>query len=146
MRRLVLLGLLAAAPVLADESAVQLKDADGRALVEANCVMCHSLDYIPMNSVFLDRKGWEASVNKMIKVMGAPIPERDVPAVVDYLTDVWDSLSTPELEMGECAAIGAFIRPARLDGRCVYCLTKFAMDRIDPEDHGCIMARHAHAR
>lgn len=86
MRLLVLLGLLAAAPVLADESAVKLKDGDGRALVEANCVMCHSLDYIPMNSVFLDRKGWEASVNKMIKVMGAPIPERDVPAVVDYLT------------------------------------------------------------
>jgi hypothetical protein len=66
-------------------------------------------------------------------------------AVVDYLTDVWDSPSTPELEMGECAAIGAFIRPARLEGRCVYCLTKFPVDRMDPEDHGCIMARHAHA-
>ena len=38
--------------------------------------MCHSLDYIPMNSVFLDRKGWEASVTKMMKVMGAPIGER----------------------------------------------------------------------
>ncbi len=38
--------------------------------------MCHSLDYIPMNSLFLDRKGWEGSVNKMIKVMGAPISER----------------------------------------------------------------------
>jgi hypothetical protein len=83
---LLLLGMLAAAPVPADESAIKLKDGDGRALVEANCVMCHSLDYIPMNSVFLDRKGWDASVNKMIKVMGAPIPEQDVPALVDYLT------------------------------------------------------------
>jgi hypothetical protein len=25
-------------------------------------------------------------VNKMIKVMGAPIPERDVPVIVDYLS------------------------------------------------------------
>jgi hypothetical protein len=35
--------------------------------------------------VFLDRKGWEGSVNKMIKVMGAPIRGEDVPAIVDYL-------------------------------------------------------------
>jgi hypothetical protein len=48
--------------------------------------MCHSLDYIPMNSVFLDRKGWEASVTKMIKVMGAPIGSEDVPAIVEYLS------------------------------------------------------------
>jgi len=47
--------------------------------------MCHSLDYIQMNSTFLDRKGWEASVNKMIKVMGAPIRPDDVPLIVDYL-------------------------------------------------------------
>ena len=72
--------------MLADESAIKLKDGDGRALVEANCVMCHSLDYIPMNSVFLDRKGWDASVNKMIKVMGAPILSKMFPLIVDYLT------------------------------------------------------------
>ena len=47
--------------------------------------MCHSLDYIQMNSPFLDRKGWEASVNKMIKVMGAPIAEPDAQDIVDYL-------------------------------------------------------------
>jgi mono/diheme cytochrome c family protein len=77
--------LLLALPALADESAVRLKDGAGRQLVEANCVMCHSLDYIQMNSVFLDRKGWEASVNKMIKAMGAPVAENDVKAIVDYL-------------------------------------------------------------
>ena len=38
-----------------------------------------------MNSVFLDRKGWEATMNKMIKVMGAPINENDVPEILDYL-------------------------------------------------------------
>lgn len=85
MKRMLLLSLLVAAPAFADESGVKLKDGDGKALVEANCSMCHSLDYIQINSVFLDRKGWEASVNKMIKVMGAPIPGDDVPAIVNYL-------------------------------------------------------------
>jgi hypothetical protein len=70
---------------MADESGFKLRDGPGRALVEANCVMCHSLDYIPMNSPLLDRKGWEASVNKMIKVMGAPVAEADARAIVDYL-------------------------------------------------------------
>ena len=79
------LGLAAAGPVCSDESQVVLKDAPGRDVVAANCSMCHSLDYIPLNSVFLDRKGWEASVAKMMKAMGAPIKSDDVPVIVDYL-------------------------------------------------------------
>jgi len=85
MRGALLIGMLLATAALADESQVKLKEGEGRQLVEANCSMCHSLDYIPMNSVFLDRKGWEGSVNKMIKVMGAPIRTEDVPGLVDYL-------------------------------------------------------------
>jgi len=85
MRTIIAFLLIAAAPVLAQESQLRLKDGPGRQLVEANCVMCHSLDYIPMNSPFLDRKGWEASVTKMIKVMGAPIAEGDAQKIADYL-------------------------------------------------------------
>jgi cytochrome c5 len=85
MRTIIALLLFAAAPALAQESQLRLRDGPGRQLVEANCVMCHSLDYIPMNSPFLDRKGWEASVNKMIKVMGAPIAETDAQNILDYL-------------------------------------------------------------
>jgi mono/diheme cytochrome c family protein len=80
-----LLAALIATPVLADESMVKLADGDGKQIVEANCVTCHSLDYIPMNSVFLDRKGWDATVSKMIKAMGAPIRNDDVPVIIDYL-------------------------------------------------------------
>lgn len=79
------LALLLPAAALADESKIVLKDAPGRDLVVANCVMCHSLDYVQMNSVFLDRKGWEGSVTKMIKVMGAPISPEDAKQIVDYL-------------------------------------------------------------
>ena len=86
MRTVLVVLLAALGPwALAGEESVKLKNAPGRELVEANCVMCHSLDYIPMNSPFLDRKGWEASVNKMIKAMGAPIGESEVRAIVDYL-------------------------------------------------------------
>ena len=70
----------------ADEGAIRLRDAPGRELVQANCMTCHSLDYIQMNSVFLDREGWQKSVDKMVKAMGAPIRPEDVPAIVDYLT------------------------------------------------------------
>jgi hypothetical protein len=85
MRILLVSTLLFALPALAGESDIQLKDGSGKQAVEANCSMCHSLDYIPMNSPFLDRKGWEGSVNKMIKAMGAPIAEADVQTIVDYL-------------------------------------------------------------
>ncbi len=86
MRKLFLLpALLASSLALADESQVKLKEAPGKDLVQANCVICHSLDYIPMNSVFLDRKGWEASVAKMVKAMGAPIADEDAAKIVDYL-------------------------------------------------------------
>ena len=85
MKTIVLLSLLIAVSAWADESAIKLKEGAGRDLIEKDCVACHSLDYIPMNSPFLDRKGWEGSVTKMIKVMGAPIAAEDVPGLVDYL-------------------------------------------------------------
>jgi cytochrome c5 len=85
-RTLALLPLCLAVAAHAGEDAIVLKDGPGRQAVETHCIMCHSLDYIPMNSPFLDRKGWEGSVNKMIRVMGAPIPPEDARAIVDYLS------------------------------------------------------------
>jgi mono/diheme cytochrome c family protein len=71
--------------VLADET-VRLKEAAGREVVVGNCSACHSTDYIQMNSPFMKRAAWEATVNKMIKVMGAPIRPEDIPLIVEYLT------------------------------------------------------------
>jgi mono/diheme cytochrome c family protein len=72
-------------PALADEKPIQLKKADGIVQVEANCAACHSLDYIPASSVFLNAAGWDAEVTKMIKAFGAPIDEADAKAIGDYL-------------------------------------------------------------
>jgi hypothetical protein len=68
-----------------DESRVRLAKDPGSDLVRARCAICHSLDYIPMNSPFMTRTGWEAEVRKMIKVMGAPVAEGEVAPIVDYL-------------------------------------------------------------
>ncbi|HTP95234.1 MAG TPA: cytochrome c [Burkholderiales bacterium] len=85
MRTIVmLLALGIAAGAAAQESKVTLKDGPGRDKVNA-CLACHSVDYIQMNSRFLDKAGWTASVNKMINAFGAPIGKEDVDAIASYL-------------------------------------------------------------
>lgn len=69
------LGLLPPQTAYGGEEQIRLKDGPGKELVEANCTACHSLDYIQMNSPFLDKKGWEATVAKMMNAMGAPVPK-----------------------------------------------------------------------
>ena len=82
----VVLALLAAGPaVLADESSVRLAQGEGVEQVQAACAICHSLDYIVMNSPFQDRAAWEKTVTKMVKVMGAPLTPEDTTAIVAYL-------------------------------------------------------------
>jgi mono/diheme cytochrome c family protein len=70
---------------LAQEQAITLKAGPGLNKVQTNCGTCHSLDYIPMNSPFLNAAGWNAEVTKMIKAMGAPIGNADAKSIVDYL-------------------------------------------------------------
>jgi sulfite dehydrogenase (cytochrome) subunit B len=68
------------------EASIKLTNDPQTALVQLRCSTCHSLDYVVMNSSFLARAGWEAEVRKMMKVMGAPIPDNEVASIVDYLT------------------------------------------------------------
>ncbi|MEW5881569.1 MAG: cytochrome c [Pseudomonadota bacterium] len=84
---LLLAGCAAPTPTtvqLAQETPIALPDGPGKDKV-GQCVACHSLDYIAMNSRFLDKAGWTASVNKMINVFGAPIPKEDVEPIAAYL-------------------------------------------------------------
>jgi mono/diheme cytochrome c family protein len=73
------------AVVAAEEQAINLKKAPGVEKVEGNCAACHSLDYIQMNSPFLNAAGWDAEVTKMIKAFGAPIDDADAKVIADYL-------------------------------------------------------------
>ena len=56
--------------------------------------MCHSLDYIVMNSHFQDKAAWEKTVKKMVSVMGAPIAPDDVVLIVGYLDAHYGKLPT----------------------------------------------------
>jgi hypothetical protein len=56
------------------------------AAVEGNCGACHSLDYIVMNSPFLDAKAWTAEVTKMVNAFGAPIEKADQDKIAAYLS------------------------------------------------------------
>jgi mono/diheme cytochrome c family protein len=80
-----LLAAVLALPAFADETQIKLKQAPGVDKVEGNCAACHSLDYIQMNSPFLNAATWDAEVTKMIKAMGAPISDADAAAIKEYL-------------------------------------------------------------
>ncbi len=86
MRSLLMVLLLSTGTAVAQEEKVVLKDAPGRDKA-MQCLACHSLDYIQMNSRFLDKAGWTGSVNKMINAFGAPIPKEDVDAIATYLNE-----------------------------------------------------------
>lgn len=71
---------------LPDETA-ELAPGPGLEVAQANCVACHSADYISTQPrTFRDPTAfWTAEVNKMRHSYGAPIEESDVKAIVNYL-------------------------------------------------------------
>jgi len=87
MKRVALsvMALLLAVVARADESQLRLADAPGRETVMANCRTCHSVDYVLIHAGIPDRNGWEASITKMRKVMGATIADADAAVILDYL-------------------------------------------------------------
>jgi hypothetical protein len=64
---------------------VKLKPGPGLDKTSTLCNICHSLEYITMQPA-LPRATWSAEVNKMIKVMGAPINEEDAKLITEYLS------------------------------------------------------------
>jgi hypothetical protein len=80
-----LVAALLGGSAYADEQVIKLKQAPGVDKVENNCAACHTLAYIPMNSVYLNAAGWDAEVTKMRKAFGAPIDDEDAKVIADYL-------------------------------------------------------------
>ena len=62
----------------------QLATGDGQQETVSFCSQCHSTRYITMQPP-LPAATWEAEVNKMIKTLGAPIPEASAKKIVLYL-------------------------------------------------------------
>jgi hypothetical protein len=63
----------------------KLKPGPGVELATANCLLCHSADYINIQPRFT-RAVWKAEVAKMQAKYGAPISTNNFDALTDYLT------------------------------------------------------------
>jgi cytochrome c5 len=64
-----------------------LPQGPGVTVVHNNCLTCHSPGMI-LNQPAMAKAAWQAEVAKMRNVYKAPVAEKDVPAIVDYLTAV----------------------------------------------------------
>lgn len=73
-----------------DNAMAKLKPGAGVEVVERNCTICHSTDYI-VRQPGGDAAHWEPEVRKMIKVYGAPVSEADVQTIVAYLAAQYGS-------------------------------------------------------
>lgn len=96
------LSLVAAAAVTAYAAAttkiielpadgVQLKASPlpGYAKAQANCMACHSAEYMKYQPPTAARPYWDAMVKRMKVVFKAPIDDADMPAIVDYLVKTY---------------------------------------------------------
>jgi sulfite dehydrogenase (cytochrome) subunit B len=72
---------------LPPETAV-LKPGKGAELVSAQCLVCHSAEYISTQPR-MNRTAWTASVQKMREKFGAPITTNSVDALVQYLVTTY---------------------------------------------------------
>jgi mono/diheme cytochrome c family protein len=61
----------------------------GYAKAQANCVACHSAEYMAYQPPTAARPYWEAMVKRMKAVFKAPVDEADMPAIVEYLVTVY---------------------------------------------------------
>ncbi len=95
--RMVLLGLILAVPTA---SALEItlppetarfapSDLPGYALVQRDCLVCHSAQYVQSQPPSMPRSYWEATVKKMKNPFGAPFADEDIPAIVDYLVKTY---------------------------------------------------------
>ena len=61
----------------------------GYAKAQANCVACHSAEYMQYQPPNAARPYWDAMVKRMKLVFKAPIDDADMPAIVDYLAKTY---------------------------------------------------------
>ena len=58
----------------------------GYAKAQANCVACHSAEYMLTQPPNAGRPYWDAMTKRMKAVFKAPLNDADIPEIVDYLT------------------------------------------------------------
>ena len=83
----------AQSPLKLKSVSIDLPDRDtmfsgaGSDVVNNNCLACHSAGMV-LNQPALPAAAWQAEAEKMLHVYKAPIDEKDVPAIVEYLVRI----------------------------------------------------------
>lgn len=72
-----------------DSEQLTPSDLPGYAKARANCVACHSAEYMVYQPPTAPRAYWEAMVKRMKAVFKAPLADEDMPAIVDYLVKTY---------------------------------------------------------
>ncbi|MGB6536175.1 MAG: cytochrome c [Xanthobacteraceae bacterium] len=81
------LSALRSVDVTLPDSTRALPPGPGQATAQNNCLACHSAGMI-MTQPRMPKAAWAAEVTKMRNVYKAPVDEKDVPAIVEYLAAV----------------------------------------------------------
>ena len=88
---------------LPDETARYVpSELPGYALVQGNCLTCHSAHYVLSQPPTSPRAYWEATVKKMRKPFGAALRDEDLAPIVDYLVKTYGAerpLTAPPMKM-----------------------------------------------
>jgi len=93
-----LLAAAGAAAAAADSKSITLppdglqlraSDLPGYAKARANCVACHSAEYMAYQPPTAPRPYWDAMVKRMKGVFKAPVDDADMPLIVDYLVKTY---------------------------------------------------------
>lgn len=84
-------GLAGAKSITLPPDGVQLSASNlpGYAKAKNDCVACHSAEYMLMQPPTAPRAYWEAMVKRMRDVFKAPVPDADIPEIVDYLVKTY---------------------------------------------------------
>jgi mono/diheme cytochrome c family protein len=72
-----------------DGAQLKASSLPGYAKARANCVACHSAEYMLYQPATAPRPYWDAMVKRMKQVFKAPIDDADMPEIVDYLAKTY---------------------------------------------------------
>lgn len=65
---------------------------------------------------------------------------------VDYLSDVWDVMGEPALDLDECELVQRFLFSSSPESLCMFCLTHFEGNLVDPNRHPCVILSDVRAK
>lgn len=71
------------------------KEGRGVEIARAQCMICHSADYITTQAPLTNRKQWLETVYKMQLRFGAPIPDSQIDPLVNYLVKYYGDKDQP---------------------------------------------------